>query len=98
MAGTCRATATGEKSAILLKRRLMEIFSSAASLSRLVTRAVTPGWIAAMRLSKLSMSNSRNLRSSTLAFSTPALLPERSERTPITNGNSISRSAWSGSS
>jgi hypothetical protein len=94
IAGTCRAIAAGEKSAMLLNLSLTASFSEPSSAPSLFgTLIVTAGSIAAMRLSKLSMSMSRNFRSFMSGLATSEAFPERSAKTPMTNGSSTSFSA-----
>ena len=63
----------------MLNFRLTDSFSPPSSApSLLATFIDTAGSIAAMRLSKLSMSMSRNLRSSISGLATSEALPERS--------------------
>ena len=78
------ATAAGEKSSMFSKVRSTARLPSPVSV--LGTMKATRGFIAFMRLSKLSTSNSRNLRSATGGRGSTGL-PARSAMTPITKGN-----------
>ena len=81
---TLRATSAGLKSLIFSNTSSTESMPSPVSV--LGTLNAARGFIAFIRLSKLSMSNSRNFRSATLPLGTSDL-PERSDITPITKGN-----------
>src|SRR4029453_13864113 len=82
-ASTLRATAAGEKSSMLSK--VSSTFRLPSPVSVLGTANATRGFIAFMRLSKLSTSISRNLRSST-GGSGCAGFPDKWARTPMTKG------------
>src|SRR3954471_6191878 len=81
---TLRATAAGEKSSMLSK--VMSTLMLPSPVRAFGTEKAARGLIAFMRLSKLSTSTSRNLRSAT-GGSGSLGLPDRSDRTPITKGS-----------
>ena len=76
--------APGVKSSMLSK--VMSTASLPWSVSVFGTSSATRGFIDFRRSSKLSTSISRNLRSAT-GGNGSAGLPDRSENTPMTNGN-----------
>ncbi|MNT49643.1 hypothetical protein D3C72_1865080 [compost metagenome] len=68
--------------------KVMSTMSWPSPVSVLGTANATRGWMAFIRSSKLSMSISRNFLSGTGGKASVGL-PDRSDKTPITKGNSI---------